>query len=86
LPARSGAAAVDRDSLLVTQVVEHEPDRRRADTRQCTILLVAVRLAPGGDALLEIVVGAGEDAAEVTDPRPDGVLAGLPSLLRLEQV
>jgi hypothetical protein len=33
LPARPSAAAVDHDSTLVAELVQHEPDRRRADAR-----------------------------------------------------
>ena len=48
-----------------------------------TILFAAHGVASLVDPLLEIVVGAGQDAGEVGDPRADGVLAGVPSLLGL---
>jgi len=46
-------------------------------------LLAVAFLARSGHSLLEVVVGAGEDAGEVGDPRPDVVLAFVPVSLGL---
>lgn len=61
--------------------------RRRLleDVRANALLLAAERFRLRGDALLEVLVGAGHDLGEVGRPRPDVVRALVPALLRLVQ-
>src|SRR5579862_5267801 len=59
--------------------------RRRLleDVLAHTLLLIPHRVTRGGDTQLEVVACDREDTGEVRDPRPNRVLAGMPTLLRV---